>query len=232
MLKKKMLKNAKRYANKGFTLVELIIVIAILAILASAIGLSVIRYIEKSRQALDIHNGSMIKNALTIYPFPSNFQGTDVWYTDPNTGESEHFRRGWVYVDKDEIRCSDPSCALAMIDGGLVSVSDYTYQQIRKCEEDGNLWFPPGGDGDFYRRSAINEYVFKNDLTVKARNTWNTYQLDVYLDDNDEVHLGASASNTTRVGGHEKDEETAKLFAEKMGFSDAKITPIGEQNSD
>ena len=232
MLKKKMLKKAKRYANKGFTLVELIIVIAILAILASAIGLSVIRYIEKSRQALDIHNGSMIKNALTIYPFPSNFQGTDVWYTDPNTGESEHFRRGWVYVDKDEIRCSDPSCALAMIDGGLVSVSDYTYQQIRKCEEDGNLWFPPGGDGDFYRRSAINEYVFKNDLTVKARNTWNTYQLDVYLDDNDEVHLGASASNTTRVGGHEKDEETAKLFAEKMGFSDAKITPIGEQNSD
>jgi prepilin-type N-terminal cleavage/methylation domain-containing protein len=227
-----MNKKVKRYADKGFTLVELIIVIAIMAVLASAIGLSVIRYIEKSRQALDIHNGSMIKNALTIYPFPSNFQGTDVYYTDPVTGESEHFRRGWVYVDKDEIRCSDPSCALAMIDGGLVSVSDYTYQQIRKCEEDGNLWFPPGGDGDFYRRSAINEYVFKNDLTVKARRTWNTYQLDVYLDDNDEVHLGASASNTTRVGGHEKDEETAKLFAEKMGFHDAKITPIGEQNSD
>jgi len=229
---KNMIKKVKKHANKGFTLVELIIVIAILAILASAIGISVMRYIEKSRQALDIHNGSMIKNALTIYPFPSNFQGTDVQYVDPKTGVSEHFRRGWVYVDKDEIRCSDPSCALAMIQAGLVNVSEYTEKQIIRCEEEGTLWFPPGPDGDYIRRTAINEYVFKNDLTVKARNTWNTYQLDVYLDDKSELHLGASASNTTRVGGHEKDEETAKLFAEKMGFTDAKITPIGEQNSD
>ena len=64
-----------------------------------------------------------------------------------------------------------------------------------------------------------------------ARNTWNTYQLDVYIDDGGEISLGASASNTQRSGGHEKDEKTASTFAKKLGFSNAKITPIGEQHS-
>ena len=35
--------------NAGFTLVELIIAIAIMAVLAGAIGLTVIRYIRKAR---------------------------------------------------------------------------------------------------------------------------------------------------------------------------------------
>ena len=40
--------------NKGFSLVELIIVIAIMAILAMVITPAIIRYIEKSREATDI----------------------------------------------------------------------------------------------------------------------------------------------------------------------------------
>jgi type IV pilus assembly protein PilA len=40
--------------NKGFSLVELIIVIAIMAILAAAIAPALIRYIDKSRKADDV----------------------------------------------------------------------------------------------------------------------------------------------------------------------------------
>ena len=40
--------------NKGFSLVELIIVIAIMAILAAAIAPALIRYIDKSRRADDV----------------------------------------------------------------------------------------------------------------------------------------------------------------------------------
>ena len=227
-----MEKNEIKNSNKGFTLVELIVVIAIMSILAAVISLAVIRYIENARQVMDVHNAALIKDALNAYAWPSDFQGTDVAYEDPETGETEHFKRGWVYVDKDEIRCSDASTALAMIYAGLVEVSPATERQIAANEENPNRWFPSGPDADYYRRSAINEYVFKNELTVKARRTWNTYQLDVYIGMVDgELNMGASASNAQRVGGHAKDEKTAKLFAKKLGFNNAKITPIGEQNS-
>ena len=86
-----MNENIKKNANKGFTLVELIIIIAIMAILTAAITLSVIRYIETSRQTIDVYNASLIKDALNIYPFPSDFQGRPVTYTDPITHESETF---------------------------------------------------------------------------------------------------------------------------------------------
>lgn len=47
---KKFMKNSK---NKGFSLVELIIVIAIMAILMGVVGTQVLPYLEKSRQATD-----------------------------------------------------------------------------------------------------------------------------------------------------------------------------------
>ncbi len=43
-----------RKNNKGFSLVELIIVIAIMAILSAVIGIAIIRYIAKARKAHDI----------------------------------------------------------------------------------------------------------------------------------------------------------------------------------
>lgn len=44
----------KKLDNKGFSLVELIIVIAIMAILVGVVGTQVIPYIEKSRQSKDL----------------------------------------------------------------------------------------------------------------------------------------------------------------------------------
>lgn len=221
----------KKQANKGFSMVELVVIMAIIATLAAAITLAVLRYIEEARQAKDVYHASMIKDAIQAYAFPDNFQGEDVAYEDPDTHETEHYKRGWIYVDKDEIRCSDQSTALALIESGLVSVSDATYEQLRENEESNTRWFPSGPDGDYVCKTNINEYVFQNSLKVQARNTWNTYQIDVYIDDCGEISLGASASNTQRSGGHSKDAKTASKFAKKLGFDNAKITPIGEQNS-
>ena len=46
--------------NKGFSLVELIIVIAIMSILAAVFGLALIRYIDKSKKAVDIETAQEI----------------------------------------------------------------------------------------------------------------------------------------------------------------------------
>lgn len=214
--------------NKGFSLVELVVVIAIIAVLAAVVSVAVLRYIEKGRQAVDIHNAGVIRDALNTYAFPSNYQGEKVTFTDSVTHVTETYTRGWVYVDKDEIRCSDPSTALAIIQAGIVYVSYETESKIRECEENGTRWFPSGREYDYYRQSGIGEYVFKNSLNVKARTTWNTYQLDVYIDSAGELHLGATASNTQRTD-HTKDVQAATTFAQKLGFYDAKVTPVGQQ---
>lgn len=55
----------KKTTNKGFSMVELIIVIAIMAILAAALAPSLIKYINKSRLSTDIQTGTSIVSAAT-----------------------------------------------------------------------------------------------------------------------------------------------------------------------
>lgn len=54
----------KKTSNKGFSMVELIIVIAIMAILAAALAPSLIKYINKSRLSTDVTTGTTIATAV------------------------------------------------------------------------------------------------------------------------------------------------------------------------
>ena len=56
---KKMKKN-----NKGFSLVELIIVIAIMAVLIGVLAPQFIKYVEQSRRGTDIQNAEQIRSAI------------------------------------------------------------------------------------------------------------------------------------------------------------------------
>ena len=49
--------------NDGFSLIELIIVIAIMAILAAVVAPALVRFIDKSRKADDVAEASVIKDA-------------------------------------------------------------------------------------------------------------------------------------------------------------------------
>lgn len=50
--------------NKGFSLVELIIVIAIMAVLIGVLAPTFIKYVEQSRRSTDIQNAEQIKTAI------------------------------------------------------------------------------------------------------------------------------------------------------------------------
>lgn len=66
--------------NKGFSLVELIIVIAIMAVLVVVLAPQYLKYVEKSRNSTDISNATSAVTACQVYaadpdattPFPAN----------------------------------------------------------------------------------------------------------------------------------------------------------------
>ena len=57
----------KKLNNKGFSLVELIIVIAIMAVLIGVLAPQYLKYVEKSRISSDKDNVSAVVSALTVY---------------------------------------------------------------------------------------------------------------------------------------------------------------------
>lgn len=57
----------RKMNNKGFSLVELIIVIAIMAILIVVLAPQYLKYVEKSRNSTDVTNATEIVTALQVY---------------------------------------------------------------------------------------------------------------------------------------------------------------------
>jgi len=61
-----MKKALKKLDNKGFTLVELIIVIAIIAVLAAVLAPQYIKYVDKARWSTDQNNASTLLHEVEV----------------------------------------------------------------------------------------------------------------------------------------------------------------------
>ena len=119
----------KKTNNKGFSLVELIIVIAIMAILVGVLAPQYIKYVEKSRKSadLDIADGvySAVQTALTDSDYTINTSATVVVTSTGitaadsgmQTALTDYFGAKWASKKFKSKACSSPNSFTVSITG-------------------------------------------------------------------------------------------------------------------
>lgn len=84
----KLINQQKQKSKKGFTLVELIVVIAILGILAALVVPQVTGYIEKAQESTDQANAQMLYTAGQLYVTDLEVAGTKLTSTTTFTHQT------------------------------------------------------------------------------------------------------------------------------------------------
>ncbi|MDE6388671.1 MAG: type II secretion system GspH family protein [Lachnospiraceae bacterium] len=136
----------KKMNNKGFSLVELIIVIAIMAILLVVLAPQYLKYVERSRNSTDLQNAAEIVSALQIYA------------ADPDSTVAP--AAGSITIGTaDQTPATGSFAAAALADAGLLDASGvlHTRRQSRTNWEDYTItWTVNNGNLNF-QYSADNE---------------------------------------------------------------------------
>lgn len=122
----------KKTNNKGFSLVELIIVIAIMAILAGAIAPALIRYIDKSRKSNDVSSCKTIKTAVEtalgnedVYAFLTNCGDDDTDFTLITFNPGESTSTATMTNDAMTISgCEEPTTGVSVADVGTLALTE------------------------------------------------------------------------------------------------------------
>ena len=101
--------------NKGFSLIELIIVIAIMAVLIVVLAPQFTKYIERGRKSTDVQNVASIVTALEVYA------------ADPMVTDTNRLQDGAVVTLETTTKDVDASVAsgnahLALIDAGITEI--------------------------------------------------------------------------------------------------------------
>lgn len=86
-----MKKESCKKNNKGFSLVELIVVVLIIAVIGVALAPQVMKWVDRSRASADINNRANIKSAVQIAVADAQANGVAVTISTPMAVNSTNF---------------------------------------------------------------------------------------------------------------------------------------------
>lgn len=202
------IKQNHRY--KGFTLIELIVVITIIAILAAVLIPNISGYLELARNRADVSAAKVLCNAIQsecamdadlIDSFTKNPWGSG---TNSDGSSYEADDHGYIYVDQKEVRVS-------------------SYALAKLLEHDGYIRSAGSYKGD------IVEYKFSGEnaqrLLCRSKKTWYRYQINIIFRDG-EVNFTYNANSksgekrntsTQSINTNLHDSTASERFANMIG---------------
>ena len=152
----------KKKNNKGFTLVELVIVIAILAILVGILAPQYTKYVEKSRKTADVDNMDELIKAVQVYAIDGatkakysadeeitiTITSTGVTYGTSNLAKKafDEYVPNWENIRLKGTRWGDkdPAIKLKVDTEGGVTIEEYTPDELKNYMVTGSGDVTPG----------------------------------------------------------------------------------------
>lgn len=181
--------------TKGFSLVELIVVIAIMIILIALLVPSFVGYIERAHNVTDISNAKTLGNYLQLGLALAQNDSIDYTQT-PWTSDPNNLYHGYIYVDDDEIRTSSIIIAEILEENGILKKGASAHPNMRK------------GIEPQFSKDKINS----TRILCQSKSTWDRYQLN-FVGSGRSLHFTYSACRK----GKNKDPKASEQFASMIG---------------
>jgi general secretion pathway protein G len=136
-------RSRKRNACRGFTLIELMVVIAIIAIMAAAVMPKIVGRTEKAKRARAMADISAYKTALTAFyldcgRYPTTTEGLEALLSAPGDIDADKYQEGG-YLDVTKIPGDPWDNSYVYVCPSIQSGKDYDLQSYGRDGRDGGV---------------------------------------------------------------------------------------------